>query len=62
LTVERGKITEFKPDGYLETPVHFGGMKWADPCPHKFPTVRVEPDEGVVAIAVEHPSNQTPKE
>lgn len=57
LEVKRGKIAEFKPDGYLETPVHFGGMKWADPCPHTFPTVRVEPDDGVVAIEVECHAN-----
>jgi hypothetical protein len=62
LEVQRGKIVEFKPDGYLETLVHFGGMKWADPCPHSFPTVRVEPDNGVVVIVVEHRAGPERKE
>jgi hypothetical protein len=62
LVVEHGKITEFKADGYHETLVHFGGMKWADPCPHTFPTVRVEPENGVVALTVERPTDPAPKE
>jgi hypothetical protein len=62
LIVDRGKITECKPDGYLETPVHFGGMKWADPCPHTFPTVRVEPEDGVVSLTVERSTDSAKKE
>jgi hypothetical protein len=62
LVVERGKVAEFKPDGYHETLVHFGGMKWADPCPHTFPTVHVEPEDGVVSLTVERSKDSAKKE
>lgn len=52
LTVKRGTITEFKPDGYLETKVHFGGMKWADPHPFTYATTTVEPVDGEIVLKV----------
>jgi hypothetical protein len=41
LTVEQGRIVDHKSDGYTETPVHFGGMKFADPCPCSYATVAI---------------------
>lgn len=55
LTIESGKITEHKSDGYVETPVHFGGMKFADPCPRIYATLEVEPENGHVRIRVQVP-------
>ncbi len=55
LTIESGKITEHKLDGYTETPVHFGGMKFADPCPRTYATIKVEPENGHVQIRVQLP-------
>lgn len=55
LRVEQGRIIEHKPDGYLETPVHYGGMKFADPCPRTYATVSVEPGSGKVRLSVHVP-------
>jgi len=55
LRVENGTITEQKADGYVETPVHFGGMKFADPCPRTYATVTVIPDAGKVRWSVHVP-------
>lgn len=55
LVIEAGKIVEHKPDGYVETPVHFGGMKYADPCPRAYATMKVEPETGHVRIRVQLP-------
>lgn len=52
LEVEEGTIAEHKPDGYVETPVHYGGMKFADPCPRSYATVRVEPVSNKVRLTV----------
>jgi hypothetical protein len=52
LTVEMGRIAEHKADGYTETPVHFGGMKFADPCPRTYATVTIEPDMGVIRLVI----------
>ena len=46
-----GTVVEHARAGYVETPVHFGGMKFADPCPRTYATVSVEPDDGRVLDA-----------
>lgn len=58
LLIEAGKIIEHKPDGYVETPVHFGGMKFADPCPRTYATLKVEPENGHVRVRAQLPSEQ----
>ncbi len=55
LRVEHGRIVNHDPDGYTETPVHYGGMKFADPCPRTYATVTVEPDMGKVRLAIHIP-------
>ncbi len=52
LTVEKGQITQHKADGYTETPVHYGGMKFADPCPRTYATVTIEPDMGKIRVLI----------
>jgi hypothetical protein len=52
LTVEKGRIAQHKADGYTETPVHFGGMKFADPCPRTYATVTIEPDMGTIRLVI----------
>ncbi len=52
LVVEQGSDLELVDDGHLETPVHFGGMKFADPCPHQYHTAKVAPHEGIVQLSI----------
>lgn len=56
LLIEVGKMIENKLDGYVETPVHFGGMKFADPCPRTYATIKVEPENGHVRLRVHSPN------
>ena len=58
LTVEKGRITQHKADGYTETPVHFGGMKFADPCPRTYATVTIEPDMGMIRLVIRDQKRQ----
>jgi hypothetical protein len=57
LIVDHGTIREVKADGYVESPVHFGGMKFADPAPHAYITVEVEPSGGVVVLMLRQPNH-----
>jgi hypothetical protein len=65
LTLKKGNIVAMKPDGFVETKVHFGGMKFADPHPFTYPTFTVEPQDGQIALEVvcptdrEHTANTT---
>jgi hypothetical protein len=52
LKVEDGTIVEHKPDGFVETPVHFGGMKFADPCPRTYATVVVKPVANKIRLSI----------
>lgn len=52
LTVTRGSISQFEPQGYTETKTHYGGMKFADPHPFVYPVVTASPDGGVVEIEI----------
>jgi hypothetical protein len=52
LTVGIGRIAQHKADGYTETPVHYGGMKFADPCPRTYATVTIEPDLGKIRLLI----------
>jgi hypothetical protein len=56
LTVSRGALGETKPDGHIDKKVHFGGMAFADPRPFAYPTMTVEPVDGVVVIEVHTPT------
>jgi hypothetical protein len=58
LTVTHGKLTAINPKGYLETKVHFGGMKFADPHPFAYPTFTVEPVDGRIVVEVTTPENR----
>jgi hypothetical protein len=40
------------PKGYVETKVHYGGMKFADPHPFTYPTITVEPVDGRIKLEV----------
>jgi hypothetical protein len=52
LTIRKGTIAEFNPQGYLETKVHYGGMKFADPHPFTYPTFTVEPIDDRIVLEV----------
>ena len=56
LKLTRGKIGKIAPEGYVETKVHFGGMKFADPHPFVYPTVTVEPEGDTIAVEVTSPA------
>lgn len=58
LRIEQGEIAEHKIDGYVETPVHYGGMKYADPCPRTYATVKVLPENGKVRLAIQVPQRE----
>jgi hypothetical protein len=55
LEVEIGEIAQVDGRGYVESPVHFGGMKFADPSPHEYQTVEVKPIDGVVKLFIRRP-------
>ncbi|HEY3391257.1 MAG TPA: hypothetical protein VGK58_01025 [Lacipirellulaceae bacterium] len=55
LKVAQGRIFDHKTDGYTEATAHFGGMKFADPCPRSYETVTVEPDAGTVRLVIQLP-------
>jgi hypothetical protein len=59
LTVTHGKLTAINPEGYVETKVHFGGMKFADPHPFTYPTFTVEPVDGRIVIEIASPEKRT---
>jgi len=52
LTITVGSISDFDAQGFVETKVHYAGMKYADPMPMEYATVSVEPDNGVVQVDV----------
>jgi len=52
LTVSVGTISLFDAKGFVETKVHYAGMKYADPMPMVYPTVTVDPKNGVVQVEV----------
>jgi hypothetical protein len=62
LTIHKGAITEFNPQGYLETKVHYGGMKFADPHPFTYPTITVAPADGRIMLEVSAVAKQQPTE
>ncbi len=55
LTVTRGSIAEVDPQGFLETKVHYAGMKFADPHPFVYPVVKARPDGGVLELEITAP-------
>ena len=55
LTVKRGSISGIDPRGFLETKVHYGGMKFADPHPFVYPVVTARPDGGVLELEITVP-------
>jgi hypothetical protein len=56
LTVKHGRIVDRDSDGYTETPTHYGGMKFADPCPRTYATVTVEPEMGSIRLEIHTPN------
>jgi hypothetical protein len=52
LTILKGRLTNLNPQGYVETKVHYGGMKFADPHPFTYPTITVEPVDGRLRLDV----------
>lgn len=52
LVIVQGAITNFDPHGYIETKVHYGGMKFADPHPFTYPTITVEPVDGRLLLEI----------
>ena len=55
LKVTRGMIAAVDPRGFLETKVHYGGMKFADPHPFVYPVVTARPDGGVLELEITVP-------
>jgi hypothetical protein len=55
LRVDVGDVTKIDDKGYVESPVHYGGMKFADPCPHEYQTVEVTPVDGVIKLSIRRP-------
>jgi hypothetical protein len=62
LTVTHGTIHAVDPKGFVETKVHFGGMKWADPHPFTYPTVTVDPQDGKIVAEVISPVSKSAKQ
>jgi hypothetical protein len=58
LRVTRGSLAAIEPEGYLETKVHYGGMKFADPHPFVYPVVAARPHGGVLEVTISIPSNR----
>lgn len=52
LKLTKGTVKTIAPKGYVETKIHYGGMKFADPRPFVYPTITVEPENGTIAIEV----------
>jgi hypothetical protein len=52
LTIIKGTLTNLNPQGYIETKVHYGGMKFADPQPFTYPTITAEPKDGRIMLEV----------
>jgi hypothetical protein len=57
LSVRKGTIVEVNLEGLVEKLVHFGGMKWADPHSFTYPTIKVEPADGQIALEVVTPDS-----
>jgi len=55
LTIPRGRLAEIAPEGFVETKVHYAGMKFADPHPFVYPVVTASPDDGVLELTVTVP-------
>ena len=55
LRVEVGEVSQVDDRGHVESPVHYGGMKFADPAPHVYQTVEVTPVDGVVKLSIRRP-------
>ncbi len=55
LEVTRGEIIEIDTHGFVETKVHYAGMKFADPHPMIYPVVKVRPDEDHISVRVTTP-------
>ena len=55
VTITEGHIESIDPQGFVETKTHYGGMKYADPHPFVYPTVKVVPEEGNIKIIVSTP-------
>jgi hypothetical protein len=52
LKILKGTLANLNPQGYVETKVHYGGMKFADPHAFKYPTITVEPVDGRLFLEV----------
>jgi len=55
LIVTNGQIESVDQSGFKETKTHYGGMKYADPHPFVYPTVKVSPAEGTLEIKITTP-------
>jgi len=55
LELVSGTVTSTTPKGFVETKIHYGGMKFADLHPFVYPTVTVEPENGRIAVLVTNP-------
>ncbi|MCC6492729.1 MAG: hypothetical protein IT424_06890 [Pirellulales bacterium] len=61
LTVAKGAIAEIEPDGFIEEKTHYGGMKFADPHPFVYPTVKTEPVDGQIILEITAPADSETK-
>lgn len=56
LKVVQGRVTNTTSAGLVESKVHYGGMKFADPHPFVYPTITVDPTEGRMIVVVKQPT------
>ncbi|MFV2068416.1 MAG: hypothetical protein ACC645_15710 [Pirellulales bacterium] len=56
LEVTRGTLLSVVEDGFVESKVHYGGMKFADPRPMNYRVITVQPHEGQIVISLRRPA------
>jgi hypothetical protein len=59
--VTKGVIAAVEPEGFIETKVHYGGMKFADPHPFVYPVITVEPVDGQIRLEITTPADSKAK-
>lgn len=60
LRIEQGTISDHNDGGFVETPVHYGGMKFADPCPRTYATMTISPAPDKIRLTIRVPNAVQP--
>jgi hypothetical protein len=61
LSITKGAIAAVDAQGFTETKVHYGGMKFADPHPFVYPVITVEPVDGQIHLEIITPADSKTK-